>query len=102
MITLLIILHVILCLFLILIVLLQAGKGAEIGAAFGVGASQTLFGPRGAASFMHRLTTIVAALFILTSFSLTIISAKAKKPTIIKKVVKETQKEKAKLPPIKK
>ncbi|MCP4676927.1 MAG: preprotein translocase subunit SecG [Deltaproteobacteria bacterium] len=67
--TLLIVLHVIFCVFLILVILLQTGKGAGIGAAFG-GGSQTVFGPRGAGSFIGRLTGIVAGLFMLSSLLL--------------------------------
>jgi preprotein translocase subunit SecG len=67
---LLITLHVIVCIALIIIVLLQAGKGAEIGAAFGSGASQTVFGASGGKSFMSRLTTGAAIIFMLTSLTL--------------------------------
>ncbi len=72
--TLLIVLHVIFCVFLILVILLQTGKGAGIGAAFG-GGSQTVFGPRGAGSFIGKLTGIVAALFMLTSLTLAYLSS---------------------------
>ncbi len=72
--TLLIVLHVIFCVFLILVILLQTGKGAGIGAAFG-GGSQTVFGPRGAGSFIGKLTGIVAALFMLTSLILAYLSS---------------------------
>ena len=67
--TLLTILHVIVCFFMIGIVLLQKGKGAEMGAAFG-GSSQTLFGSRGAATFLNKLTTAAAAIFMITSLLL--------------------------------
>jgi preprotein translocase subunit SecG len=67
--TLLLILHVVVCMFLICIVLLQSGKGAEMGAAFG-GSSQTLFGSRGAATFINKLTTASAVLFMVTSLLL--------------------------------
>lgn len=66
----LIILHVIVCIALIIIVLLQAGKGAEIGASFGSGSSQTVFGATGGKSFMSRLTTGAAIIFMLTSLIL--------------------------------
>ena len=69
------VIHVVFCLFLILVILLQTGKGAGIGAAFGGGGSQTVFGPRGAGSFIGKLTGIVAALFMLTSFSLAYVSS---------------------------
>ena len=64
------VIHYGLCLFLIISILLQAGKGADIGAAFGAGSSQTLFGPRGAATFLNKLTVGVAAAFLLTSLTL--------------------------------
>ena len=67
--------HVLVCFALILIVLLQAGKGAEMGAAFG-GASQTIFGSAGAMGFLSKLTTGVAVLFMITSLILTFSSTK--------------------------
>ena len=66
----LIILHILICLVLILIVLLQAGKGADMGAAFG-GSSQTVFGSSGAGTFLGKMTAGVAILFMLTSLALT-------------------------------
>lgn len=75
MITLVVILHVFVCLFLIFVVLIQSSKGAEIGAAFG-GSTQTLFGSRGAATFLNKLTTIVAIIFMLTSLSLAILTTR--------------------------
>ncbi len=71
--TLVVILHLIVCLFLIFIILIQSSKGAEMGAAFG-GSTQTLFGSRGAATFMNKLTTIAAIVFMLTSLSLAVLS----------------------------
>jgi preprotein translocase subunit SecG len=68
--TLLIILHILVCFVLILIVLLQAGKGANMGAAFG-GSSQTVFGSSGAGTFLGKLTAGVAIVFMLTSLILT-------------------------------
>ena len=68
--TLLIILHVIVCIALIIIVLLQAGKGAQIGASFGAGSSQTVFGAGGGKNFMHRVTVSAAIIFMLTSLAL--------------------------------
>lgn len=59
-------LHIFICLFLIGVILLQAGKGADIGAVFG-GASQTLFGGRGPATFLNKLTIVISVLFLLTS-----------------------------------
>ncbi len=68
-------LHVIVSAILIGMVLLQKGKGADIGAAFG-GASNTVFGPRGAQSFLAKLTTGAAVLFMITSLGLAITSSK--------------------------
>ena len=68
-------LHVLVAAILIFMVLLQKGKGADIGAAFG-GASQTIFGPRGAQSFMAKITTGAAVIFMITSLTLAITSSK--------------------------
>ena len=68
--SLMIIIHIIVAVALILIVLLQTGKGADMGAAFGGGSSQTLFGGGGASTFLSRLTTIAAIIFMLTSLGL--------------------------------
>ncbi|HTG01161.1 MAG TPA: preprotein translocase subunit SecG [Nitrospirota bacterium] len=67
--------HVIVSAILIGMVLLQKGKGADIGAAFG-GASQTVFGPRGAQSFLAKLTTGAAIVFMFTSLGLALTTAK--------------------------
>ncbi len=64
------VLHVLVCFFLILVVLLQTGKGADLAGAFGVGGSQTAFGARGAATLLSKLTTISAIVFMITSFTL--------------------------------
>lgn len=72
--TLLTILHVLVCVFLIAVVLLQRGKGAQIGAVFGSGASSTVFGGRGAGNFLTRLTTAAAIVFMATSLSLSYFS----------------------------
>lgn len=69
------ILHVIMCLVLIGIVLLQTGKGASMGAAFG-GGSNTLFGAAGPANFLNKLTTVAAVMFMITSFTLAIVSSR--------------------------
>jgi len=71
---LLITLHVIVCITLIMIVLLQTGKGADMGAAFGGGSSQTLFGSTGASTFLGKATTVAAVIFMLTSLCLAYIS----------------------------
>ncbi len=69
------IVHVLVCFALILIVLLQAGKGAEMGAAFG-GASQTIFGSSGAMGFLTKMTTAVAVVFMITSLLLALNSTR--------------------------
>ena len=71
--TLLIIIHVIVCLLMIGAILLQSGKGAEIGAAFG-GSSQSEFGSRGPANFLSKFTVITAFVFMFTSLSLAILA----------------------------
>lgn len=76
MIVLLTILHIIVCLFLIGVVLLQSGKSADIAAAFGGMGSQTAFGPRSAANALTKATTIAAILFMLLSFSLAIMATR--------------------------
>ncbi|HEY7923819.1 MAG: preprotein translocase subunit SecG [Burkholderiales bacterium] len=65
--------HVIACLFLIAVVLLQQGKGQDLASAFGGGGTQTAFGPRGSATVLSRATTILAALFVVTSLALSIV-----------------------------
>ncbi len=69
----LLIIHIICCIGVILVVLLQAGKGASLGASFGGGSSQTVFGA-GSASFISRMTWVMAGAFMATSLLLTIIS----------------------------
>ncbi len=76
MLILLTIIHVIVCLFLILVVLLQSGKAADIAGAFGGMGSQTTFGPRGAATALTKATTIAAVLFMVTSLSLAILQTR--------------------------
>jgi len=72
---LLVILHVVVCITLIMIVLLQIGKGADMGAAFGAGSSQTLFGSTGGATFLSKATTVAAIVFMITSLSLAYLSS---------------------------
>jgi preprotein translocase subunit SecG len=76
MIALLVIIHVIVSLFLILVVLVQQGKGADLAGAFGGGGSQTAFGARGATTLLHKLTTAFFVLFVLTSLTLAVLQAK--------------------------
>jgi preprotein translocase subunit SecG len=77
--TFLAVVYVIVCIFLILVVLLQAGKGGGMGAAFGGGASQTVFGATGAGNFLTRLTWISAVLFMVLSGSLAYLSSSSDK-----------------------
>jgi preprotein translocase subunit SecG len=75
MIILLTVLHLFVCVFLILVVLLQTGKGADVAAAFG-GTSQTAFGARGATTLLSKLTTGSAIIFMITSFALAMLANK--------------------------
>jgi preprotein translocase subunit SecG len=68
--TIIVIVHVLVAMTLVGLILIQRGKGADAGAAFGAGASQTVFGSRGSASFLTRLTAILATVFFITSLSL--------------------------------
>lgn len=76
MIILLTIVHVLVCLFLIVVVLLQSGKAADLAGAFGGMGSQTAFGPRGSATLLSKATTISAIVFMLTSMSLSIFATR--------------------------
>jgi preprotein translocase subunit SecG len=80
--------HVIVCLFLIIVVLLQSGKAGDISAAFGGQGSQAAFGPRGAATTLSRATTISAVLFMLTSVTLSINAIKHGGPSSVLQGVK--------------
>ena len=68
--------HVVVCLFLIIVVLLQSGKAADLAGAFGGMGSQTAFGPRGSATLLSKATTISAVLFMITSLSLSIMATR--------------------------
>ena len=81
----LILIHVSVCIALILLVLLQRGKGADMGAAFG-GSSQTVFGSRGATSFLHKITAAAAIIFMLTSLSLAFLFGRGTTSSIMKGV----------------
>jgi preprotein translocase subunit SecG len=69
--------HIVVCLFIIIVVLLQSGKSGDISAAFGGQGSQTAFGPRGAASALSRATTWSAIAFMITSITLSVYSARS-------------------------
>jgi len=74
--TLLLIVHVLVCFFLIIVVLLQSGKAADLAGAFGGMGSQTAFGPRGSATLLSKATTVSAVLFMVTSLSLSILATR--------------------------
>jgi len=77
--------HVVIAIGLVILVLLQTGKGAEMGAAFGGGASGTVFGSQGSASFLTRTTAVLAAAFFATSLTLAYLSGQ----TVVRKSVTE-------------
>jgi preprotein translocase subunit SecG len=87
--TLLTIVHVLVCLFLVGIVLLQHGKGADIGATFG-GSSQSLFGTEGPLPLLNKITTAVAIIFMLTSVSLAYISSQSSTSSVMSGVSTST------------
>src|ERR1700727_2343955 len=93
MVVLLTIIHVIVCVFLVVVVLLQSGKAADLAGAFGGQGSQTVFGPRGSATVLSKATTIAAGLFMLTSLSLSVLATKngRSSPAIFNKTVPVTQ-----------
>ena len=68
--------HIIVCLFLIIVILLQSGKAADLAGAFGGMGSQTAFGPRGSATLLSRVTTASAAIFMVTSLTLSILATR--------------------------
>lgn len=68
--------HVVVCIFLIIVILLQSGKAADLAGAFGGMGSQTAFGPRGSATLLSKATTISAVLFMITSMSLSIMATR--------------------------
>jgi preprotein translocase subunit SecG len=69
--------HILACVFLIGVVLLQQGKGQDLASAFGGGGTQTAFGPRGQANVLSRATTILAGVFMVTSLSLSLVRPRA-------------------------
>jgi preprotein translocase subunit SecG len=77
------ILHVVISLFIIGVVLLQSGKGAEVGASFGSGSSQSVFGASGGGSFLTKVTAAAATIFMLTSLTLAYLSGHAPGSTIM-------------------
>jgi preprotein translocase subunit SecG len=96
--TLVVVLHLALCVFLIIVVLLQPGKGGDVSAAFGGGSSQTVFGSRGATTFLQKLTTYAAILFMVTTITLAWFSSSdvSRASVINENVIKELEKKNAK------
>jgi preprotein translocase subunit SecG len=80
----LVVLYVVICFFLILVVLVQQGKGADIAGAFGGGGTQTAFGARGATTVLHKLTTGAFVGFIVIAMTLTILGARPKGSSVVK------------------
>jgi preprotein translocase subunit SecG len=81
----LVVLYVVICFFLVLVVLVQQGRGADIAGAFGGGGTQTAFGARGATTLLHKLTTGAFIGFIVLSLALTLLQAR-QKPSVVKAV----------------
>jgi preprotein translocase subunit SecG len=84
-----VVLYVIICFFLVLVVLVQQGRGADIAGAFGGGGTQTAFGARGATTLLHKLTTGAFIGFIVISLALTLMQAR-QRPSVVKSVVPKT------------
>ncbi len=82
--TLVVALHITACILLILIVLLQSGKGAEMGVSLGGGAGQTLFGASGPATILTKITTAVAIIFMVTSLTLAYMSGHQSESSVMK------------------
>ncbi|MEE8127010.1 MAG: preprotein translocase subunit SecG [Nitrospinaceae bacterium] len=89
--TFLTVLHVAVGLFLILVILLQAGKGAAMGASLGSAGSQAMFGSSGAGNFLTKLTTVAAIIFMVTSLSLSVLISKGDQDSVITEVEETTE-----------
>jgi preprotein translocase subunit SecG len=91
------VIHVIVCLILVVVVLLQSGKAADLAGAFGGMGSQTVFGPRGSATVLSKATTISAILFMITSMTLSILATRGGSgtPDILKKTAPVTGQQKS-------
>ena len=83
--------HVLLAVVLVILVLLQHGKGADMGAAFGSGSAGSLFGPSGSATFLSRATGFVAAMFFVTSMSLTYFSANRNESESVMSIMEQSE-----------
>lgn len=97
--TLIIVAHIIVCLFLICIVLLQHGKGADIGASFG-GSSQSLFGTEGPMPLLNKITTLAAIVFMGTSITLAYFSSHKSTGTVMSEIKVQEQQAPAQQPPV--
>jgi len=82
--------HIIVCVILVLVVLLQSGKGADLAGAFGGGATQTAFGSRGPASFLSKMTTVSAIIFMLTSIALSMMHVKTESKSVLETTKKQS------------
>jgi preprotein translocase subunit SecG len=91
--------HIIVCLFLIIVVLLQSGKSADIAAAFGGMGSQTAFGPRGAATLLSKATTLAAVIFMLTSITLSIFASRRPSTSVLQNLKTQPAKSAPQKPP---
>lgn len=105
--TLIVVVHVIVAIVIVGLVLLQQGKGADAGASFGAGASQTVFGSSGSGNFLVKATTIAATIFFVTSLSLAIfaknqsgINATTGLPVVNQEILEETTSTQSDVPQI--
>lgn len=94
----LVVVYIFVCFFLILVVLLQQGKGADIAGAFGGGGSQTAFGARGATTLLHKLTTGAFVGFIVLALALTLLEARPRS-SVVRTLPAKAATEKAPVPP---
>src|SRR5579871_4919715 len=85
------VIHIVVCFFIIIVVLLQSGKSADIAAAFGGMGSQTAFGPRGAATLLSKATTWSAVIFMVTSITLSVYASRRRGPSSVLGSAKTTQ-----------
>ena len=95
----LVVIYVFVCFFLILVVLLQQGKGADIAGAFGGGGSQTAFGARGATTLLHKLTTGAFIGFIVLALVLTVFEARPRS-SVVRTLPPKAATQKAPVPPV--